>query len=86
MSAGPADLVEAEMQPLSDGGDHLCGRLGPKLALEAGVVVGRQVAQGGDLLINLTVAEYLIRRPARREQGPRIAAGDDDGEPGDDGA
>ena len=43
-------LVEREVQSLRDRGDHLLGRLRPALPLEPGVVVGRHVAERGDLL------------------------------------
>ena len=43
-------LVEGQVQALGDGGDHLLGRLRTALPLEAGVVVGRHVAQHRDLL------------------------------------
>lgn len=42
-------LVEGEVQALRDGDDHLLGRLGPALSLQACVVVGRHVAQRGHL-------------------------------------
>ena len=42
--------VAGEVQPLGDGGDHLLRRLRTAFLLEAGVVVGRHVTQGGDLL------------------------------------
>ncbi len=37
-----------QVQSLGDGRDHLLGRLGPGAALEAGVVVGRHVAERRD--------------------------------------
>ena len=43
-------LVEREVQSLRDRGDHLLRGLRPALPLEARVVVGRHVAQRGDLL------------------------------------
>jgi len=43
-------LVAGQVQALGDGGDHLLRRLRAALLLEAGVVVGRHVTQGGDLL------------------------------------
>ena len=43
-------LVERQVQALRDRGDHLLRRLRPALPLEPGVVVGRHVAQRGDLL------------------------------------
>ncbi len=48
-------FVEREMQALSDGGDHLLRRLWAALLLEAGVVVGRHVAESGDLFAAETV-------------------------------
>ena len=43
-------LVEREVQPLRDRRDHLPGRLGSAFPLEPRVVVGRHVAERGDLL------------------------------------
>jgi hypothetical protein len=39
------------VQAAGDRGEHLLGRLRSALLLDAGVVVGRHAAQGGDLLI-----------------------------------
>jgi hypothetical protein len=43
-------LVEREVEPLSDRREHLPGGLWSAFPLEPGVVVGRHVAEGGDLL------------------------------------
>ncbi len=65
-------LVEREVQALGDRGDHLLRRLRAALALEPGVVVGRHVAQRGDLLAPQPGAYDGAARAAARR--PRAAA------------
>ena len=70
-------LVERQVQPLRDRGDHLLRRLRPALPLQPRVVVGRHVAERGDLLAAQPARCGGAARAAVRR--PRAAAPPGDG-------